>query len=122
MAAASQPAARRAPSIARCNTGRCSIWSMLGVEGVRMDRWRAISHLRGWPHGDTSAAEFRVVGRFFGAGAALRAGSEEEQPTDNGKSGDGDVAEGERPPRARLLPALTLPRFPCTPIPAAHNK
>ena len=49
------------------------------------------------------------------------AGSEGKQPAGNGESGDGDVAESERPPRARLLPALTLPRFPCTPIPAAHT-
>ena len=49
------------------------------------------------------------------------AGLEGKQPAGNGESGDGDVAESERPPRARLLPALTLPRFPCTPIPAAHT-
>ena len=71
----------------------------------------AISHVRGSPHGEVSAAEFRVVGRFVGAVAALGCAGparlQKEQPTDDGESSDGEVARGERPP---LLPALTLPR------------
>ena len=81
----------------------------------------AMRPLRGCSHGEASAAEFRVVGRFVGGGAALvdvgPAKAEEEQPADDGESGDGEVAEGERPPRARFLPTGALPRrrFPRTP-------
>ena len=79
------------------------------------------ARLRRCSHGEASAAEFHVVERFVvGVGTALvgvgPARQEEEEPADDGESGDGGVAEGERPP---LLPALTLPRrrSPRTPVP-----